>query len=87
MEELSKAMRLTPERINEIRQMCMEPVSLESPVGEEDDSHLGDFIEDNTGSQPADAVSQAMLRQQLMEILDTLSEREGQGAAASLRSG
>ena len=76
VEELSKAMRLTPERINEIRQMCMEPVSLESPVGEEDDSHLGDFIEDNTGSQPADAVSQAMLRQQLMEILDTLSERE-----------
>ena len=67
VEELSKAMHLTPERINEIRQMCMEPVSLESPVGEEDDSHLGDF---------ADAVSQAMLRQQLMEILDTLSERE-----------
>ena len=76
VEELSKAMHMTPERINEIRQMCMEPVSLESPVGEEDDSHLGDFIEDNTGSQPADAVSQAMLRQQLMEILDTLSERE-----------
>lgn len=76
VEELSKVMRMTPERINEIRQMCMEPVSLESPVGEEDDSHLGDFIEDNTGSQPADAVSQAMLRQQLMEILDTLSERE-----------
>ncbi len=76
VEELSKAMRMTPERINEIRQMCMEPVSLESPVGEEDDSHLGDFIEDNTGAQPADAVSQAMLRQQLMEILDTLSERE-----------
>ena len=76
VEELSKAMRLTPERINEIRQMCMEPVSLESPVGEEDDSHLGDFIEDNTSSQPADAVSQAMLRQQLMAILDTLSERE-----------
>lgn len=76
VEELSKAMRITPERINEIRQMCMEPVSLESPVGEEDDSHLGDFIEDNTGAQPADVVSQAMLRQQLMEILDTLSERE-----------
>lgn len=76
VEELSKTMRMTPERINEIRQMCMEPVSLESPVGEEDDSHLGDFIEDNTGAQPADAVSRAMLRQQLMEILDTLSERE-----------
>ena len=45
-------MRLSPERVNEIRQMCMEPVSLESPVGEEDDSHLGDFIEDDTGSQP-----------------------------------
>ncbi len=76
LDELSEVMKMSPERINEIRQMCMEPVSLESPVGEEDDSHLGDFIEDDTGSQPAEAVSQAMLRQQLMEILDTLSERE-----------
>lgn len=75
-DELAEVMRLSPERVNEIRQMCMEPVSLESPVGEEDDSHLGDFIEDDTGSQPAEAVSQTMLRQQLMEILDTLSERE-----------
>jgi RNA polymerase primary sigma factor len=76
LEELAEVMHMSPERINEIRQMCMEPVSLESPVGEEDDSHLGDFIEDDSGSQPAEAVSQAMLRQQLMEILDTLSERE-----------
>ncbi|MDD6023071.1 MAG: RNA polymerase sigma factor RpoD [Oscillospiraceae bacterium] len=76
LEELSEVMHMTPERINEIRQMCMEPVSLESPVGEEDDSHLGDFIEDDTGSQPAEAVSKAMLRQQLMEVLDGLSERE-----------
>ncbi len=76
LDELAEVMHMTPERINEIRQMCMEPVSLESPVGEEDDSHLGDFIEDDSGSQPAEAVSQAMLRQQLMEILDTLSERE-----------
>ena len=76
LDELAEVMKMSPERINEIRQMCMEPVSLESPVGEEDDSHLGDFIEDDTGSQPAEAVSQAMLRQQLMEILDTLSERE-----------
>ena len=75
-EELAQALHMTPERVNEIRQMCMEPVSLESPVGEEDDSHLGDFIEDDTGSQPAEAVSHAMLRQQLMEILDTLSPRE-----------
>ncbi len=75
-EELAEVLRLTPERVNEIRQMCMEPVSLESPVGEEDDSHLGDFIEDDAGSQPAEAVSQTMLRQQLMEILGTLSERE-----------
>ena len=76
VEELAAVMHLTPDRVNEIRQMCMEPVSLESPVGEEDDSHLGDFIEDDTGSQPAEAVSQAMLRQQLMDILDTLSPRE-----------
>ncbi len=75
-EELAEVMQLTPERVNEIRQMCMEPVSLEAPVGEEDDSHLGDFIEDDAGSQPAEAVSQAMLRQQLMDILDTLSPRE-----------
>ena len=75
-EELAEAMQISPERVNEIRQMCMEPVSLEAPVGEEDDSHLGDFIEDDAGSQPAEAVSQAMLRQQLMDILDTLSPRE-----------
>ena len=76
IEELSEEVGLSPTRINEIRQMCMEPVSLESPVGEEDDSHLGDFIEDDSGAQPAEAVSRAMLRQQLMEILDTLSDRE-----------
>ena len=75
-EELAEVLHMTPDRVNEIRQMCMEPVSLESPVGEEDDSHLGAFIEDDAGSQPAEAVSQAMLRQQLMEILDTLSDRE-----------
>ena len=76
VEELSKVLHLSPERINEIRQMCMEPVSLESPVGEEDDSHLGDFIEDDSGSEPSEAVSQTMLRQQLLDILDTLSPRE-----------
>ncbi len=75
-EEVAEVMHLSPERVNEIRQMCMEPVSLESPVGEEDDSHLGDFIEDDSNSEPAEAVSQTMLRQQIMEILDTLSERE-----------
>ena len=67
---------MTPARISEIRQMCMEPVSLESPVGEEDDSHLGDFIEDTTGLQPTDRVARSMLRTQIMEILSTLSERE-----------
>ena len=76
LDELAKVMHMTPGRINEIRQMCMEPVSLEAPVGEEEDSHLGDFIEDDEGSQPAEAVSQTMLRQQLMEVLDTLSPRE-----------
>ncbi len=76
MEELSQVMHISPERISEIRQMCMEPVSLESPVGEEDDSHLGDFIEDDVNSQPSEAVSKTMLRQQLYEILDTLSDRE-----------
>ena len=76
LDELAKAMDMTPARISEIRQMCMEPVSLESPVGEEDDSHLGDFIEDTTGLQPTDRVARSMLRTQIMEILSTLSERE-----------
>ena len=76
LDELAKAMDMTPARISEIRQMCMEPVSLESPVGEEDDSHLGDFIEDTTGLQPTDRAARSMLRTQIMEILSTLSERE-----------
>ena len=76
LDELAEAMDMTPARISEIRQMCMEPVSLESPVGEEDDSHLGDFIEDTTGLQPTDRVARSMLRTQIMEILSTLSERE-----------
>ena len=76
MEELAKEMHMSAERISEIRQMCMEPVSLESPVGEEEDSHLGDFLEGDEGLEPAEAVSKTMLRQQLMEVLDTLTERE-----------
>lgn len=76
IEELAKVMHMDPVRLGEIRQMCLEPVSLETPVGEEDDSHLSDFIEDSGSSQPQDAVSQAMLRQQIMEVLDTLSDRE-----------
>ena len=78
MEELSKAMRMTPERINEIRQMCMEPVSLESPVGEEDDSHLGDFIEDDSALSPADSAAFSMLRAELATALESLTDRERQ---------
>ena len=78
VEELSKAMRMTPERINEIRQMCMEPVSLESPVGEEDDSHLGDFIKDDNMPVPEDAAAYTILREQIEEVLSTLTEREQQ---------
>ncbi len=75
-EELSAAVHMPVQRINEIRRMCMEPVSLEAPVGEEEDSHLGDFIEDDTGTEPSEVLSHTMLRQQLMEVLDTLSDRE-----------
>ena len=78
VEELSREVKLSPERINEIRQMCMEPVSLETPVGEEDDSHLGDFIENDENDNPDEEIARVILREQLNEVLDTLAPREAQ---------
>jgi RNA polymerase primary sigma factor len=69
-------MGLTPEKVREIMKIAQEPISLETPVGEENDSSLGDFIEDHEVMAPADAASYEMLKEQISEVLDTLTERE-----------
>ena len=74
--ELAEALNMSVERVEEILKISQEPVSLETPVGEEEDSHLGDFIEDEAADAPADAASANLLREQLLEVLDTLTERE-----------
>ena len=71
-------MEVTPEKVREILKISQEPVSLETPVGEEDDSDLGDFIEDRTAIAPADAASHQLLKEQVEDVLETLSEREAQ---------
>lgn len=77
-EEISEVMggELTPKRIREIQRIALEPVSLETPIGEEDDSHLGDFIEDKESLSPSEYTSKELLKEQLSEILGDLSERE-----------
>lgn len=75
-EEVSKEMDLTPEKVREILKIAQEPVSLETPIGEEDDSHLGDFIEDQEALAPADAAAYELLKEQLEDVLDTLTDRE-----------
>jgi RNA polymerase primary sigma factor len=75
-EELAREMEITPERVREILKISQDPVSLEMPIGEEEDSHLGDFIEDQKLPAPADAASRQLLREQVEDVLDTLSERE-----------
>mgnify|MGYP003059025752 CR=1 FL=1 len=75
-EEIAKAMELPVDRVREIMKISQDPVSLETPVGEEDDSHLGDFIQDDQVEIPADAATFTLLHEQLMEVLDTLTERE-----------
>jgi RNA polymerase primary sigma factor len=75
-EEIAKEMGLSPEKVREIMKIAQEPVSLETPIGEEDDSHLGDFIPDDDAQAPADAAAYELLKEQLKEVLDTLSERE-----------
>lgn len=75
-EEIAEEMGLTPERVREIQKIAQEPVSLETPIGEEEDSHLGDFIEDVDALAPAEAASFVMLKEQIEEVLDTLNERE-----------
>jgi RNA polymerase primary sigma factor len=75
-EEIAKEMDVPVERVHEILKIAQEPVSLETPIGEEEDSHLGDFIEDEDALAPADAAAYSLLREQLSEVLDTLTDRE-----------
>ncbi len=75
-EEIAKAMNMSPEKVRDIMKLAQEPVSLETPIGEEEDSHLGDFIPDDDAPAPADAASYALLREQLNEVLHTLTPRE-----------
>ena len=75
-EEIGQAMEIGPEKVEEILKISQEPVSLETPIGEEEDSHLGDFIEDRNAPAPADAASFQLLKEQVDEVLHTLTERE-----------
>lgn len=75
-EEIANQMELTPEKVREILKIAQEPVSLETPIGEENDSNLGDFIEDQVTAAPADAAAFELLKEQLDDVLDTLTERE-----------
>ena len=75
-EEIAKEMEVSEERVREIMKIAQEPVSLETPIGEEEDSHLGDFIEDHDAPAPADAASFMLLKEQLAEVLGTLTDRE-----------
>ncbi len=75
-EEIAEEMDLTPEKVREILKIAQEPVSLETPIGEEDDSHLGDFIEDQDATSPSDHAAYEMLKEQLEDVLDTLTDRE-----------
>ena len=77
----------TPERIREIQKVSQEPVSLETPIGEEEDSHLGDFLEDPTALAPAEAASQQLLREQVEDVLASLTSRERRVVEPALRGG
>ncbi len=75
-EEIAKEMDMSEEKVREILKIAQEPVSLETPIGEEEDSHLGDFIPDEDAPAPAEAAAFSMLKEQLIEVLDTLTPRE-----------
>ncbi|WP_051531007.1 RNA polymerase sigma factor RpoD [Clostridiisalibacter paucivorans] len=75
-EEIAKEMNLDEEKVREIIKIAQEPVSLETPIGEEEDSHLGDFIPDDDAQAPSEAATFTMLKEQLVEVLDTLTQRE-----------
>ena len=75
-EEIAAVMNMPVEKVRDILKIAQEPVSLETPIGEEEDSHLGDFIPDEDASEPSEAASFSLLKEQLMEVLDTLTPRE-----------
>ena len=75
-EEIAEKMGVTEERVREIQKIAQDPVSLETPIGEVEDSHLGDFIEDEKTATPSDSVASTMLKEQLLAVLDTLTPRE-----------
>jgi RNA polymerase primary sigma factor len=75
-EEIAAQMEISAEKVREIIKVSQEPVSLETPIGEEDDSHLGDFLEDHTALAPAEAASHQLLKEQVEDVLDSLTERE-----------
>jgi RNA polymerase primary sigma factor len=74
--EIDNVILVTPDKVREIIKVSQEPVSLETPIGEEEDSHLGDFIEDRAALAPADAASHQLLKEQVEAVLDSLSGRE-----------
>ncbi len=75
-EEIAKEMEITPEKVMEIQKIAQDPVSLETPIGEEDDSHLGDFIQDEDSPAPQDSAAHTLLKEQLEEVMNTLTPRE-----------
>nr|WP_017554708.1 RNA polymerase sigma factor RpoD [Heyndrickxia coagulans] len=75
-EEIAEEMDISPDKVREIIKIAQEPVSLETPIGEEDDSHLGDFIEDQDAASPSDHAAYELLKEQLEDVLDTLTDRE-----------
>jgi RNA polymerase primary sigma factor len=76
VEEIAEAMGLTPEKVREVMKISQEPISLETPIGEEEDSHLGDFIEDQEAVAPAEAASVMLLKEKMQDVLQNLTERE-----------
>src|SRR5256886_15348031 len=80
-EEIGRGMEIAPEKVREIMKVSQEPVSLETPIGEEEDSHLGDFIEDQAALAPADAASHQLLKEQVEDVLESLTDREQIGRA------
>ncbi len=76
LEEIAERMGLTSEKVNEVLKLAQEPVSLETPIGEEEDSHLGDFIQDEHIATPVQAATNTLLREKLIEVMDSLSDRE-----------
>ena len=75
-DEIAKELGMTPDKVREIMKIAQDPVSLETPIGEEEDSHLGDFVEDTDSPAPSETASYALLREQLLTVLNTLTPRE-----------